>query len=402
MARYLAIPRYDPVLGTLSMVEVALTPEARGAQVSRVIEARRQTRGGGLPRRMLRSAKVVAHPEDTLPVTGAMVLELDDPSEVASLRASLPDYEVHEDLPLSLIRPVKASEGVTEGPPDTWHLDAIALAAARATGFVGAGEGVGVAVLDTGVAEVEEIAGRVVSSFRLDPETQQPVACPTEDTEGHGTHVAGLVAGRTVGVAPGADLMNYIMLPGALGYISDFIYAIDFVAQRPEIAILNMSAGIPGYNGAMKQAIGMVRRMGVLPVVAIGNEGANLTRSPGNYADVLSVGAATREATVASFSGGGAMVADAQSYDVPDLVGPGKGVTSCVMGGGYEAWNGSSMATPIVSGVAALILERHPTMALSDLVEAVMSVLKPLADVPPARQGGGMVQLPPELWQLVG
>jgi subtilisin family serine protease len=407
VARFLALPKNDPVIASLSMADVTMAPEARAAQVARVIEARRrlgaQTRGPEpAARARMRSAEIVAHPEETTSVTGVMVFDMDDPEELERLKTDLPNYDVVEDLPLSLIQPVRATASHSvEAGLDLWHLDAVAVAAARAAGFGGTGKGVGVAILDTGVEEVEEIAGRVASAFRLDRTTNTPVAIQSEDTEGHGTHVAGLVAGSRVGVAPEADLMNYVMIPNALGNISDFIFAIDFVARRPEISILNMSAGIPGFHGAMKSSVVLLKRMGILPVIAVGNEGPNTSRSPGNYAEVLSVGAANRHGRVASFSSGGSMVADAQSYDVPDLVAPGAEVTSCVMGGGYEAWDGSSMATPLVSGIAALIVERFPTITLSDLTEEIIGVLQPLSGVDALRQGGGMLQLPPHLWQAV-
>ena len=63
---------------------------------------------------------------------------------------------------------------------------------------------------------------------------------------------------------------------------------------------------------------------------------------------------------IANFFGGGTMIVNHQSYEILDLVAPGDGVTSCVMGGWYESWGGTSMATPLVSGLAALIIERHP------------------------------------------
>jgi subtilisin family serine protease len=86
------------------------------------------------------------------------------------------------------------------------------------------------------------------------------------------------------------------------------------------------------------------------------------------------------------------IVADNHRYEVPDLVAPGEGVYSSVIGGGYEAWDGTSMATPVVSGVAALILEKYPKIRVTDLVEELLTTCKDLkqnAD----RQGKGLVQV---------
>lgn len=406
MTRYLALPKNDAVIAALGMTDVSMNPEARKSQVERVKAMRRafgaQTRGPDpVTAAVAHDATIVGDPEETNSVTGVMVFDLDDKAQVEAIRNELTEYEVIEDLPLSLIPPMRS--GQPEGAAaalDTWHLEAVLVKAARAAGYKGRGAGVGVAILDTGVEEVDEIKGKIKSAFRLNKTTTKAEAIATMDTEGHGTHVAGLIAGDTVGIAPGAELMNFIMIPGAMGNVSDFIFAIDFVANRPEISIINMSAGIPGFHGSMKPSVVLARNMGILPVIAIGNEGANKTRSPGNYTDVLSVGASSRDSKVASFSGGGTMVPESMSYTVPDLVAPGKEITSCVMGGGFEAWNGTSMATPIVSGVAALIIERFPNITLPDLTDEIIGALKPLGGVPEIRQGGGLLQFPRHIWHM--
>lgn len=87
------------------------------------------------------------------------------------------------------------------------------------------------------------------------------------------------------------------------------------------------------------------------------------------------------------------MFVDNMVYAVPDLVSPGADVTSCVMGGGYEAWNGTSMATPIVSGIASLYLEEDPLISLSDLSDKVLDSVKDLG-FPVSRQGAGLAQVP--------
>src|SRR5690606_28848828 len=108
--------------------------------------------------------------------------------------------------------------------------------------------------------------------------------------------------GRNVGVAPEAELVNLIMIPHGQGKISDFLTALDWVAQNPSYQIVNMSAGLFGFETQFKDVLEYYRQSGVLLVAAIGNEGRNSTRSPGNHPNLLSVGASTKRGRVANFS----------------------------------------------------------------------------------------------------
>lgn len=160
---------------------------------------------------------------------------------------------------------------------------------------------------------------------------------------------------------------------------------------------MNMSAGIFGFHPEMRAAVSALRAVGVLPVVAVGNEGKNSSRSPGNYSEVLTVGASTKDTKVWSSSGGGEMVVNNMSFKIPDCVSPGADVVSCVMGGGFEAWSGSSMATPIVSGIAALVIEKHPGISLADLEQEILGACVSIGALP-TREGQGLVQVPRALW----
>ena len=215
---------------------------------------------------------------------------------------------------------------------------------------------------------------------------------PSVDTQGHGTHVAGLICGNTIGVASNTEIVSGVIIPKGIGRLSGFLMGLEWAGQNPSVDIVNISAGFPGFDPALREAMRGIVAAGVLPVVAVGNEGRNQTRSPGNYVDVLSVGAVNRELRVSRFSGGGSLLVDYHQYSVPEVVAPGEGVYSCVMGGGYEAWNGTSMAAPIVSGVAARILQIAGDMSVVELREEIISRCKVLADAPD-RQGHGLVQL---------
>ena len=324
---------------------------------------------------------------------GTRVLDMEE--DHAAQIPTIADLLVIEDRPLDLIRPRRASGTKKRlATRDLWHLEAIGLTRARRAKFVGDGAGVAVAVLDTGIdSSHPEFQGKMIEMVTFDVNRGTPHSSqPSIDTEGHGTHVAGLLAGRRVGVAPSATIINGTMIPNAKGTLAHFVLALEWAASRADIAIVNMSAGIPGYVEGMEDAVADLVELGVLPVIAIGNEGRGRTRSPGNYNSVLSVGASNRSGAVASFSGSGSYTVDHQIYRVPDLVAPGQSVTSSVQGGGYGQWNGTSMATPIVSGVAALIVQKHGDIPLLELTDALVDTCEDLG-VSADRQGAGVIQV---------
>ena len=404
--RIIAIPKFDDVAASLAAAEATVKPADRKRQYDQLKKARQAKRRRGTLTTMsvaeeaLEPHNVVASPREDNVLTGAFIVE-GSGTTLEAMQKDLPEYHVVEDYEISLIPPVKRGkrslgEATAASPIDLWHLATIRLLEARALNFVGKGEGSIIAVLDTGIENVAEIKGKIDRAIEFDADGKWKKVA-TKDTQGHGTHVSGLICGNTVGVAPGAKVAGITMIPGGRGMVSDFIQALEYVAQQPEIAIVNMSAGIPGFRPEMRAAVRTLRSVGVLPVVAVGNEGKNTSRSPGNYAEVLTIGASTKDAKVWSSSGGGEMLVDNMSFKIPDCVAPGAGVVSCVMGGGYEAWDGTSMATPIVSGIAALIVEKHPGIALPDLEQEILGACVSIG-APPVREGAGLVQVPHSLW----
>lgn len=278
---------------------------------------------------------------------------------------------------------------------DLWHLDAIGLTAARRKGFTGTGRGVTVAELGTGVDDTHpELREKIQEAVEFNRASggARRVRRSVDTLGGYGTHVAGLICGDQVGVAPGVDLISAVMIPGGQGTLTDFFMALEWVANRPEIQVVVIAAGLPGHLSEMDLAITRLVEVGILPVVAVGNEGPGKTRSPGNCPDALSVGAADRRGRATSFSGSGTFVANNHRYHVPHLLAPGVDVVSCWGGGGYQANSGTSMATAIVGGLAALVLERRPEMTVADLKEALLSSGKRGGE-PTDRQGHGLVQV---------
>ena len=246
-----------------------------------------------------------------------------------------------------------------------------------------------VAVIDTGIdathpqlddGKVLEFADCVDSSCDTTP-------APFDD-DGHGTHVAGTVAGDGEGnalyrgVAPGAALVGVKVLNGSgsgteAGVIAGIQWAVDNRALWG-IEVLNLSLGADGcFNadeGMISQAVNDAVTAGLHVFVAAGNAGPDLCTvgAPGVATSVVTVGAmadlGTREVPedrqrpgfgLAWFSSRGPTLDDQVK---PDVVGPGVDITSAEAGtGGYVAFQGTSMATPFVAGVAALMLDHAPT-----------------------------------------
>jgi subtilisin family serine protease len=135
--------------------------------------------------------------------------------------------------------------------------------------------------------------------------------------------------------------------------------------------VLSLSLGFRGWWPDFLAITRVLRQKGLLPVFAVGNEYAGSSRSPGNYAEALSVGACGEDDRVADFS-------SSQRFDrkkdpvVPDLVAPGVGIVSARPGGGYQAMDGTSMATQHVAGLAALLLQAEPKARVSRLEKAIL------------------------------
>lgn len=391
MALYVIRPRNALVVRAANLIGTGFTELARAAQIAAAQELQQQD-----PVQQELEVWFEEKPDRVRfygSVTGNRIVEL-DAEEVEQLRQEIPGAMVIADQSISVIHPRQtAGRKASLDHGDYWHLHVIGLEAARTNGFRGTGRDVRVLVLDTGIDPTHpELQGNIEQAWLFDQKTLQPRPITSYDSDGHGTHVTGLICGKTVGVAPEARIWNGLMLPHRRGTIANFVMALEWAAQHPEIQIVNISAGIHGYVDDLHDSIATLLSVGVLVVCATGNEGVNQTRSPGNYVEVLSVGATTRQGRVASFSSSGVLVVNNHQYSVPDVVAPGAGVFSSVMGGGYEAWDGTSMATGIVSGLAALILERYPAIRVPDLLDTIMNTSQQLQQVA-ARQGYGLVQV---------
>ncbi|MGH2354752.1 MAG: S8 family peptidase, partial [Chloroflexota bacterium] len=156
------------------------------------------------------------------------------------------------------------------------------------------------------------------------------------------------------------------------------------------VRVLNLSLGFRVYTPFLLAVTQRLRQRGVLPVFAIGNEGPGTSRSPGNYAEALSVGAVDRYGMVAPFSSSITFNRSIEPNQ-PNVVAPGVAVVSAKPGGGVQSMDGTSMATPHVSGIAALLVQAKPDASVEQVEQAIQSTSTLLPKQSPLRSGFGLV-----------
>jgi subtilisin family serine protease len=229
--------------------------------------------------------------------------------------------------------------------------------------------------LDTGVDGTHPALKKAIARFaEFDDLGQEVLPTPRPfDSEDHGTHTAATIAGhpvrgRHIGVAPGSRLASAIVIEGG-NVVARVLGGMDWAVGH-NVRILSMSLGFPGWVDDFLALTRLLREKNILPVFAVGNEGPGTSRSPGNYPETLSVGAHDVDADVAEFSSS-QRFSRKRDPVVPDLLAPGVGVISARPGGGYQSMDGTSMATPHVAGLAALLIEAKPTASAAEVERAI-------------------------------
>ena len=234
---------------------------------------------------------------------------------------------------------------------------------------VSGGQGVTVAVLDTGSVNHVDFTradgSKVITGCADFSQNKSPlIENSCADGHGHGTHVTGTIAaaggtdGRGIyGVAPGAAILSYKVLNNqGRGYADDIAYAIRVAADRGA-NIITMSLGSSTPSSLELDAIRYANSKGVLVIAAAGNTGPseNTISFPGGFAEVVGVAALNPDEVVAYYSSRG--ITDGNDRSIADreveLAGPGTNVLSTYKDGAYATLSGTSMATPHITGLAA-------------------------------------------------
>jgi subtilisin len=212
------------------------------------------------------------------------------------------------------------------------------------------------------------------------------------DSGDHGTHTAGTIAGRArggheFGVAPEAKRASAVVIEGGQ-VVARLLGGMDWAIGQG-VRILSMSLGLPGWWDEFLPVTQVLRARGVLPVSRSATKGAETSRSPGNWSEALSVGAISRSKEIAGFSSS-QRFARTQDPVVPDVVAPGVDVASARPGGGFQSMSGTSMATPHVAGLAALLLQAKPDATVEQLEQAILGSASLEPGWAPERAGAGL------------
>jgi subtilisin family serine protease len=418
----------EGVLPVIVRLRAAFRPEG---ELSGPVEVRAQRRVIGDVRGRLLDELVGYDPSSVksfeyLPFLAVKV----NNSGLEALRSSADVIDVEEDLPH---RATLAQSIPMIGANSAW-----------AAGYTGSGQAI--AILDTGVDKNHPfLAGKVVAEgcYSTTSAGSSTSVCPGGANEStatgaglpcgvagdcdHGTHVAGIAAGRGESMSGVARDSNLIAIqvfsrfdnttscggsaPCAMAFTSDIIKGLQRVYELSgtyKIAAANLSLGGGRYtsacdssNASTKAAIDLLRGAGIATVVASGNESyTNALGSPACVSSAISVGSVSdTTAVVSSFS---------NSSSLLNLLAPGGGITSAVPGTTFEAWSGTSMATPHVAGAWAILKQKMPTASVTQVLSALTStgvgvtdsrnsITKPLIKVDAALGVLGSPEPPPTI-----
>ena len=258
------------------------------------------------------------------------------------------------------------------------------------------GEGIKIAVLDTG-CDINHIClkDRIIDykNFTFEGDKND-----VTDKRGHGTHVAGIIAGNRIkqgvtGVAPDCELIICKVISSHGGFDEDIIEALEYAIEQ-KVDIINMSIGGAGIHKTMQDLIKKATELGISVVCAGGNYGdgradTNELIYPGAFEEVIEVGAVDSNNMICKFS---------NSNDMIDVCSYGKGITSTFPNNRYAKLDGTSQATPHVSGVLALLKQkfkveqgRIPTEM--ELYNELIKYTKQLEGVDKRLQGHGVVHI---------
>jgi hypothetical protein len=306
------------------------------------------------------------------------------PAAAAELRKVPGVVAVHED---HRIQPFEAMSSAAAEAVD-------ARARVHASALPARGQGIVVAVIDSGI-DATHPALRVAGGY--DFAQNDPVP---EDVNGHGTHVAGIIAANAagiVGVAPDVTLLAYkVVHVDGDGKESSLVAALERAMDpngdgdpADHVDVVNISLGWDaGVDSIGSRAVDAATAAGIVAVVAAGNErrGPAQVKAPGVAPTAITVANAVTELEVVSQSSRGPTPGTLAFK--PDLAAPGENIVSTVINGELGTLSGTSMSAPHVAGVAALLRELHPDWSPADVKAALVSTARTMNGAPLARGAG--------------
>lgn len=256
------------------------------------------------------------------------------------------------------------------------------------------GQGIKIAIVDSGAANTHDDLKKITRGYDIINKAQNANTWNI-DTLSHGSHCAGVIAGADSpsgirGFAPEAEIHVCKLFPG--GQISQLIDALEYCIEK-QIDVVNLSLGGAEPSEALEQQILRAKQAGIACIVAAGNSGGAV-QYPAGSPNVLAVAAIGRINEFPSDSYHTQTITpqiDANGYYAarfscfgPEVAvcAPGVAITSSVPENNYAAWDGTSMAAPHVTGLAALVLAHHPdfqggvTMRNAERVERLFQIIK--------------------------
>ncbi|MFD2442754.1 S8 family serine peptidase [Bacillus sp. CGMCC 1.16607] len=233
-----------------------------------------------------------------------------------------------------------------------------------------------VAVIDTGMdSKHPELKGQLLPSFN----TVSPINPGLPDS--HGTHVAGIIAGKKdngiggYGINPNATIIPIDVFDRGWG-ATDYAIAQGILqAIKSGAQVINMSLGGPFTSPLIEDAVKQAVEKNIVVVAAAGNEGSDWTNYPAGYEGVISVGSTNAKKELSTYSSFGTSV---------DVVAPGEEVYSSIYEieklSSFRKMSGTSMASPVVAGVASLLLTKHPNLTPAQVEYILEHTAKDLGD----------------------
>ncbi|NUM34238.1 MAG: S8 family peptidase [Candidatus Brocadiae bacterium] len=254
-----------------------------------------------------------------------------------------------------MIHPIAATSRETKA----WGVKHIKADKAQASGVTG--KGIVVAVVDTGVNLNHPgfAPGQVLANLGKSFVSGEADA---EDGHGHGTHCAGTVASAEYGVAPDAKIVPVkVLSKSGSGSWDGVMKGVQYAAETADLMSMSLGGGASASGNVVETAVKNAIKAGIHCVIAAGNSGPNAKTigTPGVVLEAVTVGAIDNKGVIASFSSRGPTVYNTSK---PEIVAPGVNVPSLWKNGGTNTISGTSMATPHVAGLVALILSTNKSL----------------------------------------